>query len=56
MNPCCSYFFSLSSVNTEQDLGITIDNELKFSNHAEKSAAGVTSTMKHTLFTCSLKS
>ena len=44
MNPCCSYFvlsYLLSSVNTKQDLGITIDNELKFSTHAKKSAAGV---------------
>ena len=44
MNPCCSYFvlsYLLSSVNTKQDLRITIDNELKFSTHAKKSAAGV---------------
>ncbi|XP_065565836.1 tyrosine-protein phosphatase corkscrew-like [Artemia franciscana] len=44
----------VSSVDTEQDLGITIDNELKFSTHAKKSAAGVSSTMRlieHTLST-----
>jgi hypothetical protein len=53
------YFFSglpLSSVNTEQGLGITIDNELKFSKHAKKSGGGARSTMEHTVSTCSLKS
>ncbi|XP_065575039.1 uncharacterized protein LOC136036664 [Artemia franciscana] len=48
----------LSSVNTEQDLGITIDNKLKFSTHTKKSAVGVNSTMgmiKCTLSTCLLK-
>ena len=48
ISPCRSYCLSghpLSSVNTEQDLGITIDNELKFSIHAKKSAADSNSTM-----------
>ena len=60
-NPCCSYFFlghPLSSVNNEQDLGVTIDNELKFSTHAKRSAAGASSTLgliKCTISTCSSK-
>ena len=57
MNPFQYYCLSdhpLFSVNTEQGPGITIDNELKFSNHAKKSAAGANLTMeliKHTLST-----
>ena len=48
----------MSSVNNEQDLGVTIDNELKFSNDTKRSATGASSTMgliKCTISTCSLK-
>ena len=57
LNLCYSHFFlghPLSSVNNEQDLGVTIDNELKFSTHAKRSAARASSTMgliKHTIST-----
>ena len=60
LNPCCSYFFlgHPLSINNEQDLGVTADNELKFSAHAKISVAGASSTMglnKHILSTYSAK-